>query len=81
MPTVVGNVFGSARVSVAMGMIVTSWAGAPIAGYILDASGGENGGNAAFRPAILYAGFVATGATALVAYARLKVNKNPFRKF
>lgn len=27
MPTVVGNVFGSARVSVAMGMIVTGWAG------------------------------------------------------
>ena len=31
MPTVVGNVFGSARVSVAMGMIVTSWAG----GYLM----------------------------------------------
>jgi MFS family permease len=31
MPTVVGNVFGSARVSVAMGMIVTGWAG----GYLM----------------------------------------------
>lgn len=31
MPTVVGNVFGSARVSVAMGMIVTSWG----AGYLM----------------------------------------------
>lgn len=31
MPTVVGNVFGSARVSVAMAMIVTGWAG----GYLL----------------------------------------------
>ncbi len=31
MPTVVGNVFGSARVSVAMGMIVTSWGG----GYLM----------------------------------------------
>lgn len=31
MPTVVGNVFGSARVSVAMSMIVTSWAG----GYLM----------------------------------------------
>lgn len=31
MPTVVGNVFGSARVSVAMGMIVTGWGG----GYLL----------------------------------------------
>jgi MFS family permease len=31
MPTVVGNVFGSARVAVAMGMILTSWSG----GYLL----------------------------------------------
>lgn len=31
MPTVVGNTFGSARVSVAMSMIVTGWAG----GYLL----------------------------------------------
>ena len=34
MPTVVGNVFGSARVSVAMGMIVTGWAG----GYLFVCS-------------------------------------------
>lgn len=27
MPTVVGNTFGSARVSVVMGMVVTGWAG------------------------------------------------------
>lgn len=31
MPTVVGSVFGSSRVSVAMGMIVTGWAG----GYLM----------------------------------------------
>lgn len=31
MPTVVGTVFGSARVSVAMAMVVTGWAG----GYLL----------------------------------------------
>jgi MFS family permease len=34
-PTVVGSVFGSARVSVAMGMIVTGWG----AGYLLVSSG------------------------------------------
>jgi hypothetical protein len=34
MPTVVGNVFGSARVSVSMGMMVTGWAG----GYLLVGS-------------------------------------------
>lgn len=31
MPTVVGSVFGSARVSVAMGMVVSGWAG----GYLM----------------------------------------------
>jgi MFS family permease len=31
MPTVVGNIFGSARVSVAMGMVVTGWGG----GYLM----------------------------------------------
>lgn len=31
MPTVVGNVFGSERVSVAMGMVVTGWGG----GYLM----------------------------------------------
>jgi MFS family permease len=35
MPTVVGNCFGSARVTVAMGMIVTSWSG----GYLLVSQG------------------------------------------
>ena len=34
MPTVVGNVFGSARVSVVMGMMVTGWAG----GYLMVGS-------------------------------------------
>ena len=34
MPTVVGNVFGSARVAVAMGMIVTGWGG----GYLMVSS-------------------------------------------
>ncbi|RDW70694.1 uncharacterized protein DSM5745_08205 [Aspergillus mulundensis] len=81
MPTVVGNVFGSARVSVAMGMIVTGWAGgyllgAPIAGYILDASGGEEGGIKAYRPAIFYAGSLAFAAAGLAGAIRLKADIN-----
>lgn len=39
MPTVVGNVFGSARVSVAMGMTVTGWA----AGYLMVSPSGSGG--------------------------------------
>ncbi|KAJ3496080.1 hypothetical protein NLG97_g2920 [Lecanicillium saksenae] len=79
IPTVVGNVFGSARVVVALGMIVTGWAGgylmgAPIAGYILDAYGGQEGGLHAYRPAMFYAGSLALGAAALVAVMRLRMN-------
>jgi predicted MFS family arabinose efflux permease len=49
--------FGSTRVAVAMGMVVTGWAGgylmgAPIAGYILNAFGGEEAGFKAYRPAM-----------------------------
>lgn len=80
MPTVVGNVFGSARVSVAVGMIVSGWLGgyllgAPIAGYILNASGGKDGGIGAYRPAIFYAGSMATAATVLAGVVRFKVDR------
>ncbi|PLB43461.1 MFS general substrate transporter [Aspergillus steynii IBT 23096] len=85
MPTVVGNVFGSARVSVAMGMVVTGWAGgyllgAPIAGYILGASGGEDGGIGNYRPAIFYAGGMALVAALLALSIRLKTDLRPFKK-
>ncbi|XWW98942.1 hypothetical protein V2A60_006946 [Cordyceps javanica] len=79
IPTVVGNVFGSARVVVALGMIVTGWAGgylmgAPIAGYILDAYGGQEGSLHAYRPAMFYAGSLALAAAILVVCMRLKMN-------
>ena len=85
MPTVVGNVFGSARVSVAMGMIVTGWTrgylmGAPIAGYILNAYGGQTAGFEAYRPAILYAGSMALASARLVGFIRLSMSKNPLRR-
>ncbi|KAK7751431.1 hypothetical protein SLS62_006687 [Diatrype stigma] len=85
MPTVVGNVFGSARVSVAMGMIVTSWAGgylmgAPIAGYLLEAYGGTDAGFQAYRPAMFYAGSMALGAAGLVQGVRFRMSRNFFAK-
>jgi MFS family permease len=78
MPTVVGSVFGSARLSVAMGMIVTGWAGgylmgAPIAGYLLEAYGGELGGIDAYHPAIFYAGSLAMGAAILIGLVRWRI--------
>ncbi|KAI0409518.1 major facilitator superfamily transporter [Xylaria palmicola] len=85
MPTVVGNCFGSARVTVAMGMIVTSWSGgyllgAPIAGYLLDAYGGQDGGFQAYRPAMFYAGSLALGAAGFVELVRFRANRNLFAR-
>ncbi|CAI7622553.1 unnamed protein product [Penicillium glandicola] len=85
MPTVVGNTFGSARVSVVMGMVVTGWAGgyllgAPIAGFILDAAGGENQGITGYRPAIVYAGTMALVAAVIGLSIRLKTDKQLLKR-
>ncbi|KAJ4232038.1 hypothetical protein NW759_002430 [Fusarium solani] len=85
MPTVVGNVFGSARVAMAMSMILTGWAGgylmgAPIAGYLLEAYGGADAGLQAYRPAMFYAGSLALGSAGMVATVRLRKNRSPWAR-
>jgi MFS family permease len=85
MPTVVSSVFGSARVTVAMGMIVSGWTGgylmgAPIAGYLLAAYGGQDAGFKAYRPAIFYAGSLALVATFLVIFVRFRLSKHPLKR-
>ncbi|KAJ7659859.1 major facilitator superfamily domain-containing protein [Mycena rosella] len=85
MPTVVLAVFGSARVSIAMGMIVTGWVGgylmgAPIAAYLLNAYGGAESTLSAYHPAMFYAGSMASGAAGLVSLVRLKMSTNVFAK-
>ncbi|KAJ7872222.1 major facilitator superfamily domain-containing protein [Mycena leptocephala] len=85
MPTVVGAVFGSARVGVVMGMIVTGWVGgylmgAPIAGYLLNAYGGADSTLSAYHPAMFYAGSIAMGAAGLVSLMRLKISTSIFTK-
>ncbi|TVY45176.1 Aspyridones efflux protein [Lachnellula subtilissima] len=85
MPTVVGSVFGSRRVGVAMGMIVTGWGGgylmgAPIAGYLLAAYGGPHSTLKAYHPAMIYAGSMALGAALLVLVLKLRTSKSPFKK-
>lgn len=85
MPTVVGNLFGSARLGVAMAMIVTGWAGgylmgAPIAGYILNAYGGENRGLSPYRPAMYYAGAMALSSALLVVAARMRSSLKLIKK-
>lgn len=83
MPNVVGTLLGNARLAVAFGMIVTGWTGgylmgAPIAGYILNAYGGEDGGIAAFRPAVFWAGGMAAGAAGFVFALRLLKSRQVF---
>ncbi|TVY29363.1 Aspyridones efflux protein [Lachnellula hyalina] len=85
MPTVVGSVFGSRRVGVAMGMIVTGWGGgylmgAPIARYLLAAYGGPHSTLKAYHPAMIYAGSMALGAALLVLVLKLRISKSPFKK-
>ncbi|KAF6801090.1 monocarboxylate permease [Colletotrichum musicola] len=85
MPTVVGNVFGSARVSVAMSMVVTGWAGgylmgAPIAGYLLEAYGGAENGLQAYRPAMFYAGSLSLASAVLVAMVRFRISTDILSK-
>jgi MFS family permease len=85
MPTAVGTLYGSARVPVAMGMVITGWtggyfAGAPIAGYILQAYGGKNPDQWAYRPAIFYAGSMALGAAGFVLILRLRLSLKIFKK-
>ena len=79
MPTAVGTLFHSSQLVVAVGMIVTGWAGgyfagAPIAGYILQAYGGKNPDQWAYRPAIFYAGSIALAAAGFVLTARLRLS-------
>jgi MCP family monocarboxylic acid transporter-like MFS transporter 3 len=88
-PTVVAGIFGPGRATVAMSMSVTGWSfgyfmGAPIAGYLLQAAGGsqEDGVGQSinvYRPAIFYAGGMATLSALCVLTARLTVAKK-FRK-
>lgn len=85
MPTVVGNIFGSARLNAAMGMIVSGWAGgylmgAPIAGHLLNAYGGENRGLNPYRPAMYYAGAMSLASALLVLAARMTASVKLVKK-
>ncbi|KXJ89732.1 monocarboxylate permease Mch4 [Microdochium bolleyi] len=80
MPPVASSLFGSLRMPVVMGMIITSWGpgylmGAPIAGYLLAATGGEHGPVENYRAAILFAGGAALASCLLVGLVRVKTSK------
>jgi hypothetical protein len=54
--------------------------GAPIAGYLLDAYGGSEGGFTAYRPAIWYAGSLATVAACLIGAVRFWKDRKLLKK-
>lgn len=120
VPSVIVQIFGSARVGVTMAMIVTGWAagylmvstkfsflvtlrpsvvctackspslaraelacgsqGAPIAGYLLAAYGGETAGIQAYRPAMFYAAALALASASLVATMRFRTDRRLLKK-
>jgi MCP family monocarboxylic acid transporter-like MFS transporter 3 len=84
-PTVVAGIFGPGRAAVAMSLAVTGSTGGyllgpPIAGYLLEAAGGDPGKGVGqsinvYRPAIFYAGGMATLSSLCVLFARMTVAK------
>ena len=85
IPTAIGSVFGTAKVTVAMGMIATGWAGGyllggPVAGYLLAAFGGEEAGFRAYRPAMYFSGSMSLVAAILVGALRLRINRKLKKK-
>ncbi|KAK7182517.1 hypothetical protein DPSP01_010674 [Paraphaeosphaeria sporulosa] len=90
LPTVVASMFGPGRAAVAMSMAVAGWSGgylmgSPIAGYLLQAAGGKQQGGQGlgvevYRPAIFYAGGVATASSLFVLFARFKMAKKVVEK-
>lgn len=105
MPPVVSSLFGSLRMPVVMGMIITGWGpgylmassrflkypshqeknantsqGAPIAGYLLAAYGGEHDSLNSYHPAIFFAGSAALASCLLVGLVRVKSDKRIFRR-
>ena len=86
LPTVVASMVGPGRAAVAMSLNVTGWTGGyllgtPIAGYLLQAFGGDQKRSIdPYRPAIFYAGGVAFASSACVLLARLKMDRKIVKK-
>ncbi|KAF2683797.1 MFS general substrate transporter [Lentithecium fluviatile CBS 122367] len=90
LPTVVAGMFGPGRAIVAMTMTVTGLSvgylmGAPIAGYLLQTAGGSQEGSGqqgveVYRPAIFYAGGVATASAVFVLFARMRMARKMIKR-
>lgn len=56
-------------------LMLTLRQGAPIAGYILEAYGGAEGGAEAYRPVFFYAGSLTLASAGLILAVRLMMNR------
>ena len=88
LPMVVVSMLDPSRAAVGMALSITGWSagyllGTPIAGFLLQASGtgkGDFSGVDAYRPAIFYAGGIATVSSGLVIFARLFMDRKLLKK-
>ncbi|KAI9317853.1 hypothetical protein DFJ73DRAFT_786533 [Zopfochytrium polystomum] len=84
-PGTIANVFGSRNLSQFFNLIFFFWMpgyflGSPIAGYLLHAYGGPEGGIGAYRPAIFYSGVLSLIAAGFVLAVRVIQDRSMFKK-
>ncbi|KAI9349800.1 putative monocarboxylate transporter [Zopfochytrium polystomum] len=84
-PGTIANVFGSRNLSQFFNLIFFFWMpgyflGSPIAGYLLQAYGGPEGGIGAYRPAIFYSGVLSLIAAGFVLAVRVIQDRSVFKK-
>lgn len=88
LPTVVVSMVDPSRAAIGMSLSITGWTagylmGTPIAGYLFEASGAAKSGDRgvdAYRPAIFYAGGIATVSSGFVLVARLVMERKLLKK-
>lgn len=86
MPTAIGRMIEPGQAAVGMGMAITGWAGgyllgSPIAGMLIAAAGAEQAHSVGpYRPAIFYAGGVASASAAFVLVGRLRMDTKLIKK-
>lgn len=81
MPTTVASLTDPAIMTSGYGLFVTGWGagyllGPPIAGYLLQASGGADAGISAYRPAMYYAGSLTVASVLMIIGMKLKTTKS-----
>jgi MFS family permease len=85
MPTTVASLTDPAIMASGFGLLVTGWAagyllGPPIAGYLLQATGGESAGIAAYRPAMFYSGSLTVASCLMIIGMKFKTAKSLRKK-